>query len=768
MSKNDIYLETVKLLGLTVKKVSLYSRRHPIVIESLDQLYRHLQQLLSGISQVTISLKGEELFLNDISLSRKELGAQELIEKLKQFRIDSVSFSFGLELKELEQLITILSSGKKLDENQQKLKEDFFSLGFAHIRANLIRYEKVAEGQKVVSADTVGDAQGSIKKGEGKADKKLTGELENEFSKFLVGKIDIESLEKYRQDILSKFISNPASFAQPILGVAVSCGNLKQALDKFKELIIGQLTNELCAKKRKPERLISSFEKSIALGLNDQIAEKLKIKKEELSEVFSKFNNELKLSMLIKYFQDTRPNNDKFLERASKLLTDNEELNRLKDKLKQALLDGGLREADSEALLGKLDNSFEVEEKITVTKREYEHLKNKADLFDKTLLERIKEATLELEKKTKRLGDEKERVDTVIRNLAEGLIVVDKEGKVVMINPAAEQLLGMSKENKIGKHILEDISSHQLVALTKGNLSDEGGQVSKEIELKSKDEKTEKVLRASTAVVENEDGNTVGMVMVLSDITRQKQVEKSKSDFFSHMSHELRTPIIAAQKSISLLLTQTAGNINDDQNKFLGIANSNLVRLSRLIDNILDMSKIEAGKLKINSIKFDIIELIKDITNSLSSWAADKHIQLIADVTEEKIEVEADKDRISQVLTNFIGNALKFTPQEGKIIVSSKLLQGEIESIQVSVTDNGIGIEKNDLERIFNKFEQVSLVSPIGVSGTGLGLYICKEIIQLHNGKVWAESEVGKGSTFSFIIPRKFVDVTNTQNPVNS
>ncbi|MEW6008559.1 MAG: ATP-binding protein [Candidatus Omnitrophota bacterium] len=760
MVKNNIYSETVKLLGLTVKKVSLYSRNHPIVTASMNQLFQHLQQILSEISQVTISTKGEEIFFNDTSLLRKELGTQELIEKLKQFRIDSISFSPGLELKELEHLILVLSSGKKIDENQQQLKDNFFSKGFAHIRANLIRYEKVTEGQRVVAKDAILEAESFIKKEAQEPDK--PGEII--LSDFLSGKVLDLPLEKYQQDILSKFINNPASFAQPILQAAVSRGNLGEILDKFKEFILDALTNELCAKKRKPERLVSSFEKSIASGLTEpQIAEKLKIKKDELTEIFSKFNDELKLHMLIKYFQDSRPNNDKFIERSSKLLTDNEELNRLKDKLKQALLDGGLTDVDSDALLGQIDNTLVKEEKITISKIEYEHLKNKAEIFDKTLLERVKQVTLELEKKTKRLGDEKERVDTVIRNLAEGLIVVDKDGKVVMINPAAEQLLGISKENKIGKHILEDISSHQLVALTRGNLADEGGQVSKEIELKSKDEKTQKILRASTAVVENEDGNTVGMVMVLSDITRQKQVEKMKSDFFSHMSHELRTPIIAAQKSISLLLTQTAGNINDDQNKFLGIANSNLVRLSRLIDNILDMSKIEAGKLKINSIKFDIAELIRDITNSLSSWATDKHIQLVADVPGKAIEIEADKERISQVLTNFIGNALKFTPQEGKITVSGKeLVKDDIESIQVSVTDSGIGIEKNDLERIFNKFEQVSLSSPIGVSGTGLGLYICKEIIQLHNGKVWAESEVGKGSAFSFIIPKKFVNEATT------
>jgi PAS domain S-box-containing protein len=756
MSKNSLELEAIKHIVLTSRKISLYSKNHPIVTQSLTTVFAHLQQLLSSSKKVTLSLRGDDLCLNETTFSRKEVGAQELIVTLKHLQIESVTFSAGLEAAELENFMELLSAGKKLDEKQQKLKDDFLIHGFAHIKANVIHYEKVEEGQKVVS-EALKDAEVFIADKE-KPESSLKVNALEVLSNFLSGKTDVQTFQHYQKDILDKLIEDPAALAQIIIEAALACGSLTQVFEKLRQCIIEPLADELYSKKRKPDRIIALLERHISAAIDEeQLSGQLKVQKQDVADIFAQFHDELKVLMLLKLFEATKPDYNKFCQRAGKILSNPEELRKLAPLLKQRILNQAMKEQESEEFLAELETSLATSQKVSITKQEYERLKNKAQLFDKTLVEQINQATQELAKKNRRLTDEKERVDNVIRNLADGLIVVDKQGKVVMINPAAEALLGIEKSQKVGRPLTEDLKAHQLIALTKGNLADETDQVSKEIELKSADDKTQRVLRASTAVVENENGNTVGMMMVLSDITRQKQVEKMKTDFVSQMSHELRTPIIAAQKAISLLATQTAGAVNEDQNKFLEIADSNLSRLSRLLNDILDFSKIEAGKITLKPALFNVAELIKEVNQSLASWAQDKKIELIAQVSDEHIELEADRGWISQILINLISNALKFTPEGGKIIVSCQAIQEEQKPcVNFSVTDNGIGIEEKDRERIFNKFEQVSLAVPAGVGGTGLGLAIAREIVQLHKGRIWVDSEIGKGSTFSFVIGQKF------------
>jgi signal transduction histidine kinase len=296
--------------------------------------------------------------------------------------------------------------------------------------------------------------------------------------------------------------------------------------------------------------------------------------------------------------------------------------------------------------------------------------------------------------------------------------------------------------------------------VAKGSLGDRGDTLlTKEIELSSKNETTKKVLKASSAVVENVDGKAVGMVTVLSDITRQKEVDGMKEHFVSLVTHELRTPVVAIQKSLELLLSKATGGITEDQEKFLTISRMNVDRLNKLINDLLDMSQMESGKFVLKPSAFDFRDVVRDARGSLVSWADEKKISIRLDMKEEPTFVTGDRNRLFQVVVNLLSNALKFTPSGGEIAVAVKIVQsvaGDLSGpgVEVSVVDNGIGIDPKDFQRIFNKFEQVSLVAPQGMAGSGLGLPISKEIIGLHNGKIWVESEQGKGSRFIFVIPQ--------------
>jgi signal transduction histidine kinase len=239
---------------------------------------------------------------------------------------------------------------------------------------------------------------------------------------------------------------------------------------------------------------------------------------------------------------------------------------------------------------------------------------------------------------------------------------------------------------------------------------------------------------------------------MLNYITKQRELEKLKQDFLANVSHELRTPLVAMEKSISLILSKAAGEVSSDQEQFLTITERNLKRLSLLINDLLDLSKLEAGKMQLKREIMPIEKVINEAVEGFTTWANTKSVNLEKKVSSGLPEVNCDPNRLIQVLNNLIGNAIKFTPHNGKITVEAGLKQSGQE-IEISVQDTGIGITPENLSKIFDKFYQVGERNPTDISGTGIGLAIAKEIIQLHGGKIWAESEHGQGAKFSFTLP---------------
>ena len=352
--------------------------------------------------------------------------------------------------------------------------------------------------------------------------------------------------------------------------------------------------------------------------------------------------------------------------------------------------------------------------------------------------------------KYKNVLSQKKETDAVIRSIAEGLVVVDSQGKVIMMNPAAEKLLGTTRGEKVGKPIQENLREEQLISMVKGSAEKEN----REIELISQQDETKKVLRASSAVIENENGHPIGMVSVLSDITKQKELDQMKNNLVANVTHELRTPLIAIGKSISLILSKATGDLSSDQEKFLTIADRNLKRLSLLINDLLDLSKLEAGRMELKYQECAIDKIINESVDGLLTWANTKSINVERNIQAGLPNLNVDPNRIIQVLNNLIGNAVKFTPANGTIRVEANLHR-EKREIEVSVNDTGIGINKENLSKIFDKFFQVGERAPTDISGTGIGLSIAKEFVELHGGRIWAESQDGGGTTFAFTLPLK-------------
>lgn len=247
---------------------------------------------------------------------------------------------------------------------------------------------------------------------------------------------------------------------------------------------------------------------------------------------------------------------------------------------------------------------------------------------------------------------------------------------------------------------------------------------------------------------------------ILEDLTEtknrlekySKDLEKAlqiKSDFTSTVSHELRTPLAAIKEGIAIVLDGTAGDISSSQKEFLDIAKRNVDRLARLINDLLDFQKLEAGKMAFNIIQNDMNETVRDAAKAMNPVVEKKQLKLILELDDKLPNINFDKDKILQVLANLINNAIKYT-EKGSIKIKTGM---DANTIKVSVIDTGAGMKNEDIPKLFTQFTQLENISDRKTGSTGLGLSICKDIIKAHSGKIWAESDYGKGSTFAFVLP---------------
>jgi two-component sensor histidine kinase len=207
------------------------------------------------------------------------------------------------------------------------------------------------------------------------------------------------------------------------------------------------------------------------------------------------------------------------------------------------------------------------------------------------------------------------------------------------------------------------------------------------------------------------------------------------------------------KNAVQLLLKGKTGEINETQLNFLSMAEKNINRLTNILNDLLDLSRIESGKLGMKFEELDLQGSIDFLLSSLRPQADAKPIHLEKDVPKDLPFVYGDREKVDQILTNLIGNAIKFTPEGGKVVVSAKLMDGVRNTVAISVQDNGIGIPDHQMEKVFEKFHQLESPLHHSRSGTGLGLAIAKGLVEAHQGRIWAESEVGKGSTFTFTLP---------------
>ncbi|MEW6170608.1 MAG: two-component system histidine kinase PnpS [Candidatus Omnitrophota bacterium] len=336
------------------------------------------------------------------------------------------------------------------------------------------------------------------------------------------------------------------------------------------------------------------------------------------------------------------------------------------------------------------------------------------------------------------------KLEAVLSSMAEGVLVVDNAGKILLMNPSLRKifLIDFPPENRLPLEVIRNIYIQEIIDNTLKNQK----LISQEILLTSPEEKSLKINSAPIL----KDKKIKGAMLVFHDITELKRLEKIRQEFVANVSHELRTPLTTIKGYAETLLE---GALNDKENSkdFINIIYHDSQRLSKLIDDLLDLSKIESGKLDLVFLPINIKDVVKQALAILDNLAKEKNISMNVEIPKDLPKVLVDESRILQVILNLIDNAIKYTPIQGKIKIEASL---DDKFVQVNISDTGIGIPEVDITRIFERFYRVDKARSRELGGTGLGLSIVKHIIQAHNGQVWVKSELGKGSVFSFTLPK--------------
>jgi two-component system phosphate regulon sensor histidine kinase PhoR len=339
--------------------------------------------------------------------------------------------------------------------------------------------------------------------------------------------------------------------------------------------------------------------------------------------------------------------------------------------------------------------------------------------------------------------DAKAQQQVLFNSMIEGLLLLDRTQKIYLANRAFKNLFGLKVELR-GKTILEALRLHELDELVKRVQAE--GQVF-DYELKLPD-LSERWLRVNASVISNSAGEREGTILVFHDLTRLKQLERTREEFVANVSHELRTPLSLIKGYVETLL-DGARNNPEVAERFLKIIERNTNRLDLLIQDLLTISALESGRMKLNLQPVELRPLMEKVFTDLGAKSENKKVRLVNELPE--LTASADGNRLDQVLANLVDNAIKYGRANGSVKVGGKKLDDG--RLEIFVQDDGPGIPPESLDRVFERFYRVDKARSRDQGGTGLGLSIVKHIVQAHGGEVWAKSEPGKGATFFFTLP---------------
>lgn len=341
--------------------------------------------------------------------------------------------------------------------------------------------------------------------------------------------------------------------------------------------------------------------------------------------------------------------------------------------------------------------------------------------------------------------EERDKLASILANMSDGVIATDDEGKVMVINSRAKQMLRVEESSVIG------IELTHLLGIPKGEIDRYvlGENRTDIVELPFREDEVI-IVRVTFTPIHRRGKGISGTIIVLQDITEQEQLEQSRRDFVANVSHELRTPLTTINSYLEAL---DDGALEDPDlaKRFVGVTRNETERMIRLVSDLLHLSRLDARQTELQKEPTDIVGMLEDVADRFSFQLRQKKIDIVIRLDDKVKPIPIDSDQIDQVLDNLLSNAVKYTPEGGSIEIA--LRKKDPMSVEVSVQDTGIGIPQKDLNRIFERFYRVDKARSRSMGGTGLGLSIAREIIKAHDGDITIESEWNKGTRVSFTLP---------------
>jgi len=345
---------------------------------------------------------------------------------------------------------------------------------------------------------------------------------------------------------------------------------------------------------------------------------------------------------------------------------------------------------------------------------------------------------------------EKAKTEGIIYSSADGVVLTDQHGHVQLINPKAQEVLGLTDDNReslSGRPVWSFVKEDRMAVALRESVEATAPHAIREVNLSEEGIRRYYMVSVSRITPPEGSGSNVWVVLVLRNITAEKELDQLKDDFLQSLTHDLRSPMTAVRGYLQVLAEEMAGPVNAEQKKMLHIMENASTKLLHIVSNLLDTAKMSAGKLRLTLAECNLRQMVPNTVEIFHTEAAKKKITLTLDMPEQLSNIKLDPTMIERVLINLIGNSIKFTPEGGFVTVKFIELA---DRIQGQVSDTGVGFSSEFMSRIFKKFEQVSGTR----GGTGLGLAICKFIVDAHFGEINVRSKGGEGTTFTFTIPK--------------
>lgn len=393
---------------------------------------------------------------------------------------------------------------------------------------------------------------------------------------------------------------------------------------------------------------------------------------------------------------------------------------------------------DNNSLILSIKNALErtrLKKELNCKIVELKEANNKLENYSKNLEEIVEKRTLELSCANNKLN-------AIISNCADGIITFDSDFKITDLNNAAVNLFGQKKKNILSSNLFELIVNEKK-QFTKKDLSFKQSIFLRNYSLINYEKDIRIPVEISIAPVN--DNNDIFYVAVIRDVTYQKETERLRDDFIATLTHDLRTPLLANISGLDFILDKSLGDITEKQQSLFEAMKKSSEDMLGLVNTLLEVYRYEAGKTYFCKTKFDIVKLADECIDELSTLIKKAEMNISVYKNDSEILVNADKNEIRRVITNLIGNAVKHS-QKGKNIKVD--IERNLEDLIFSVSDDGIGLTPEDCDKLFNRFSQGT--NQKRSSSTGLGLYLSRQIIEAHNGKIYVESELNKGSKFTF------------------